>query len=80
MPVGLWGIAAAFGVGVIAQRIVKVVAPAVGERIRPLAVVVIREGIQLSRDMLRTTDSVREDLEDLVATAKAEVDANDTRK
>lgn len=66
------GTAGTFALGVGAALMAKALAPAIGRWTRPLARTIVKQGVILSEGAQVRASQLREDLEDLVAEARAE--------
>ena len=66
---------AMFLVGVASANVIKKAAPAIGRALRPAVRETIRLGMVASREVFEMAESVREELEDITAEARAEDEA-----
>ncbi len=64
-----------FGLGVLSTLAVGAMAPGLGRSLRPLGKRMIKFGLRAGEDMARRLAEGKENLEDLVAEARAEYDA-----
>ena len=60
-----------FFIGVASAGLVKNAAPAIGRALRPVVRETIRLGMAASREIFEMAESVREELEDITAEARA---------
>lgn len=79
IPVGVLGLSVAFGLGLAAKRVVQLSGPAVSKWVRPVAKAGIRESLVLTKNVQKLAESVKEDVEDLVAEVQHELDDTDSK-
>jgi hypothetical protein len=64
------------GIGAVGKQLLRAAAPRVGSASRPLVRETIRQSLLLNRELRQIADSVREDLEDMTAEARREVEGS----
>jgi hypothetical protein len=66
--------AAVFALGVVAASALRAYGPALGRLLRPVVKETIKGGLVAGRELQTLADEVREELEDVAAEARAEVE------